>query len=151
MPTEGSIRTGGTPTLGTPLLVTGIGECISCHPAFSEGHGYSSKWLTHSTPRPVHHFLLRFAYHSSISMWKISRPSATLLTFLLSACVHELVMAIIFDKIRGYLFCMQLLQLPLIQLSRTKFLAGRYILGNVQFWIGIFFGPSFLCSLYLFL
>jgi sterol O-acyltransferase len=37
----------------------------------------------------------------------------------------------------------------LVQLSRSRFLKGRATLGNLIFWIGIFTGPSLLCSLYL--
>jgi len=70
-------------------------------------------------------------------------------TFLLSALVHELVMACLFKKIRGYLFTMQLLQLPLVTVSRSKYLKGRDLLGNVVFWIGLFVGPSVLTSFYL--
>lgn len=99
--------------------------------------------------RPVHNFLLRHVYHSSISAFSISRPSATLITFLLSACVHELVMWCIFKKLRGYLMAAQMLQLPLVMLSRTKLLKGRSVLGNVVFWLGLFTGPSFLATLYL--
>jgi len=71
------------------------------------------------------------------------------MTFLLSALVHELVMACLFKKVRGYLFTMQLLQMPLVMLSRTKLLKGRDLLGNVVFWIGLFVGPSVLTSFYL--
>ncbi|KAI9892172.1 MAG: acyl-CoA/sterol acyltransferase [Vezdaea aestivalis] len=101
--------------------------------------------------RPVHAFLLRHVYHSSISALHISRGTATLITFLLSACVHELLMWTIFHKLRGYLLCLQMAQVPLMVLSRTRLLKGRAILGNVVFWLGIFTGPSFLCSLYLIL
>ncbi len=99
--------------------------------------------------RPVHHFLLRHVYHSSISAFNLSRSSATFVTFVLSALVHELLMACLFKKVRGYLFTMQLLQLPLVALSRTKLLKGRSVLGNIVFWLGLFVGPSFLTSLYL--
>ena len=99
--------------------------------------------------RPVHNFLLRHVYHSSISTFRLSKTSATFITFLLSALVHELCMAVLFKKVRGYLFTMQLLQMPLVMLSRTKLLKGRNILGNVIFWLGLFVGPSFLTSLYL--
>ena len=122
--------------------------------------------------RPVHNFLLRHVYHSSISALKLNKHTATLVTFLLSACVHELVMWCIFKKLRGYLLFLQMFQLPvsfhfsssssstctqhsdlssiqLVQLSRTKWLRGRRTLGNVIFWLGIFTGPSVLCSLYL--
>lgn len=99
--------------------------------------------------RPVHNFLLRHVYHSSISSFHLSRNAATFVTFLLSALVHELCMAILFKKVRGYLFTMQLLQMPLVTLSRTKLLKGRTVLGNIIFWLGLFVGPSFLTSLYL--
>ncbi|KAK5006831.1 hypothetical protein LTR28_006028 [Elasticomyces elasticus] len=55
-------------------------------------------------------------------------------------------MACLFKKVRGYLFAMQLLQLPLVTLSRTKLLKGKNLLGNVVFWIGLFVGPSILTS-----
>lgn len=98
---------------------------------------------------PVHRFLLRHVYHSSISAFHISKYSATVCTFLLSSLVHELVMFVIFRKLRGYLFCLQMCQLPLVALSRTKFMRGRHILGNTVFWFGIVTGPSIMCSLYL--
>ena len=101
--------------------------------------------------RPVHNFLLRFAYHSSIATWKLSRSAAALITFVFSALVHELIMAIIFRKIRGYLFCLQMAQVPLIMLSRTRFFRSKTILGNIQFWTGILLAPSLICTLYLFL
>ncbi|KAF9882451.1 MBOAT family protein [Colletotrichum karsti] len=101
--------------------------------------------------RPVHNFLLRHVYHSSISSMKVNRHTATLITFFLSACVHELVMWCLFKKLRGYLLFLQMCQLPLVQLSRTSWMKGRKTLGNIMFWFGIFTGPSLLCSLYLIL
>jgi len=99
--------------------------------------------------RPVHNFLLRHVYHSSISTMKVNKYTATLITFFLSACVHELVMWCLFKKLRGYLLFLQMMQIPLVQLSRTRWLKGKATLGNLIFWIGIFTGPSLLCSLYL--
>ncbi|KAG6183624.1 hypothetical protein E4U36_002557 [Claviceps purpurea] len=101
--------------------------------------------------RPVHIFLLRHVYHSSISSLKVNKHTATLITFFLSACIHELVMWCLFKKLRGYLLVLQMCQLPLVRLSRTKWLKGRQTLGNLIFWLGIFEGPSLLCSLYLIL
>lgn len=128
--------------------------------------------------RPVHNFLLRHVYHSSISVMKVDKHTATLITFFLSACVHELVMWCIFKKLRGYLLFLQMCQLPvsliaffpisvnfhgiyrkmfslmteqLVRLSRTKWLRHQATLGNMMFWLGIFTGPSILCSLYLIL
>ncbi|KAF4342718.1 sterol O-acyltransferase [Fusarium beomiforme] len=62
--------------------------------------------------RPVHVFLLRHVYHSSISSLKVKKHTATLITFFLSACVHELVMWCLFKKLRGYLLFLQMCQLP---------------------------------------
>lgn len=39
--------------------------------------------------RPVHTFLLRHVYHSSISTLSVNKYTATLITFFLSAVVHE--------------------------------------------------------------
>lgn len=80
---------------------------------------------------------------------RVSRHVATLITFFLSALVHELVMWCLFKKLRGYLLLLQMTQIPLVQLSRTRFLKGHATLGNLLFWGGIFMGPSLLCSLYL--
>lgn len=44
---------------------------------------------------------------------------------------------------------LQMFQLPMVSLSRSRLLRGRRTLGNVIFWLGIFTGPSLLCSLYL--
>ncbi|GAB0135756.1 hypothetical protein EsDP_00004083 [Epichloe bromicola] len=62
--------------------------------------------------RPVHVFLLRHVYHSSISSMKVKKHTATLITFFLSACIHELVMWCLFKKLRGYLLVLQMCQLP---------------------------------------
>ncbi|WPH04865.1 acyl-CoA/sterol acyltransferase [Acrodontium crateriforme] len=99
--------------------------------------------------RPVHTFLLRHVYHSSISTFHVGRHTATFITFLLSALVHEMVMALLFKKVRGYLFWMQLMQMPLVALSRSTLLKDRAVLGNTIFWLGLFVGPSFLTGLYL--
>ncbi|KAI2486385.1 O-acyltransferase [Pyrenophora tritici-repentis] len=99
--------------------------------------------------RPVHNFLLRHVYHSSISFFHLSKMQATFFTFFLSAVVHEILMFCLFKKIRGYLFVFQLLQLPLAAFSKTKFMRGRDTLGNILFWFGMFIGPSVITSLYL--
>jgi sterol O-acyltransferase len=99
--------------------------------------------------RPVHNFLLRHVYHSSISFFHLSKMQATFFTFLLSAIVHEVLMFCLFKKVRGYLFTFQLTQLPLAAFSKTKFMKGRDTLGNIVFWFGLFIGPSVITSLYL--
>ncbi|KAF2108324.1 MBOAT, membrane-bound O-acyltransferase family-domain-containing protein [Lophiotrema nucula] len=99
--------------------------------------------------RPVHNFLLRHVYHSSISAFRLSKTSATFMTFFLSAVIHELLMFCIFKKVRGYLFALQLLQVPLAMLSKTRLMKNQETLGNIVFWFGIFLGPSLIASLYL--
>ncbi|KAL5604289.1 hypothetical protein BROUX41_002262 [Berkeleyomyces rouxiae] len=101
--------------------------------------------------RPVHNFLLRHVYHSSQASMNIDRYTAAIITFFLSACVHELVMWCLFKKLRGYLLIMQMCQIPLVSLTRSRFLKGRKTLGNLIFWLGIFTGPSLLGSLYIIL
>ena len=99
--------------------------------------------------RPVHNFLLRHVYHSSISALRVSKSGAMLITFLLSAVVHEVLMFCLFKKVRGYLFVFQLTQIPLAALSRTKVFRKWALLGNVVFWLGLFVGPSIIMGLYL--
>jgi MBOAT, membrane-bound O-acyltransferase family len=56
---------------------------------------FARKWN-----KPVHVFLLRHVYAATIMKYRVSRSTAMLLTFLLSACVHELVMAVVTRKFR---------------------------------------------------
>ncbi|KAK4126742.1 hypothetical protein N657DRAFT_661117 [Parathielavia appendiculata] len=82
--------------------------------------------------RPMHHFPVRHVYHSSVSALKVDKDTATVSTFFLSACVHELSMWCIFRKLSGYLL--------LVRLSRIKWFRTRPVTG-----------PSILWSLYLIL
>ncbi|ODV87103.1 hypothetical protein CANARDRAFT_21074 [[Candida] arabinofermentans NRRL YB-2248] len=105
---------------------------------------YARDWNT-----IVHKFLLRHVYHSSISALQLNKFQATLVTFGLSSIVHELTMFVIYRKLRGYLLLLQMSQLPLIQLSKTKYMKDQKLLGNCIFWFGIVFGPSLMCTMYL--
>ena len=60
---------------------------------------FSRKWN-----KPVHNFLLRHVYASTIASYKFSRSRAMFVTFLLSAAAHELVMAVVTHKIRYVTF-----------------------------------------------
>lgn len=99
--------------------------------------------------RPVYKFLLRHVYHSSISALKVNRMQATLLTFIISSLVHELVMFVIFGTLRGYLLILQMSQIPLVMISKTKYMRDKKVLGNVICWFGFISGPSMICTLYL--
>ncbi|CEH15903.1 sterol o-acyltransferase [Ceraceosorus bombacis] len=95
---------------------------------------FSRKWN-----KPVHTFLLRHVYAHSITAG-VSKQLALFLTFLLSALLHELVMAIVSGKIRGYLFAMQMAQIPLIAISQIPWVKQRPTLGNAFFWISLAIG-----------
>ena len=76
---------------------------------------FSRKWN-----KPVHTFLLRHVYASTMSSYKLTRQSAMFVTFLLSAAAHELVMAIVTKKIRFYLFAMQVCLCSRLSISARK-------------------------------
>ncbi|EJF64108.1 MBOAT-domain-containing protein [Dichomitus squalens] len=104
---------------------------------------FSRKWN-----KPVHTFLLRHVYASTMSSYKLSRQSAMFLTFLLSAAAHELVMAVVTKKIRFYLFVLQIAQIPLIAIGRIPAIRRNKLLGNLVFWLGLYAGFPLLCVAY---
>jgi len=105
---------------------------------------FARKWN-----KPVHNFLLRHVYASTMRSYKLSKTSAMLITFLLSAAVHELVMTIVTQKIRMYLFILQLIQIPLIAFGRVPAIRRNKIMGNVVFWISLYSGFPLLCVAYV--
>lgn len=72
-----------------------------------------------------------------------------LITFGLSAAAHELVMAVVTHKIRMYLFTLQLIQIPMILLSRLPALKKNKLAGNIVFWLGLYTGFPLLCVAYV--
>jgi sterol O-acyltransferase len=108
----------------------------------------STDWLEFSREWniPVHHFFRRHVYSASL---RLGRPTATLITFLISAIGHEIVMACITKKIRGYGFLAQMSQLPIVMIQRTKWVRGKRVLNNVCFWCSMILGLSLICSLYV--
>src|SRR3982074_1028424 len=77
----------------------------------------------------------------------MGRPMATLITFLISAIGHEIVMGCITKKVRGYGFLAQMSQLPIVMLQRTKWIKGKRILNNICFWCSMILGLSMVGSL----
>jgi len=117
---------------------------ITC---FGDRHFYSDWWnstdwleFSREWNIPVHHFFRRHVY--SASRPHLGRPGATLITFFISAIGHEIVMACITKKIRGYGFLAQMSQLPIIMLQRTKWIRGRRLLNNICFWCSMILGLS---------
>ncbi|KAI7944807.1 hypothetical protein MJO28_010502 [Puccinia striiformis f. sp. tritici] len=106
---------------------------------------FSRKWN-----KPVHHFLLKHVYASTISSYGISRSAAAFMTLFLSSLVHELLMVIVTRKLRLYLFIAQMTQLPLTYIGRSKILKSRSALANAFFWIGLISGFPLLAVWYVF-
>lgn len=138
------------------LIWDAILNCIAELTRFGDRYFYGDWWNCVSWDEfsrqwnvPVHQFLLRHVYHSSISFLQLNKTQATLMTFFLSSVVHELAMYVLFQKLRFYLFFLQMAQIPLVQLGNSRFLKDKKILGNAIFWIGICTGPSLMCTLYL--
>ncbi|KAF8933985.1 MBOAT, membrane-bound O-acyltransferase family-domain-containing protein [Dissophora ornata] len=94
--------------------------------------------------KPVHNFLLRHVYDSSIEAFHLSKANAAFATFFLSSCVHELVMMVVTRKVRLYLFSLQMFQLPLIWMGNNKTIREQPRLANAIFWLGMFCGPPLL-------
>jgi sterol O-acyltransferase len=114
---------------------------------FADRHFYadwwnSTDWMEFSREWnvPVYSFLRRHVY--SASRPHTGKMVATIITFLISAMMHEVVMACISKKIRGYGFVCQMLQLPIVMLQRTPFIRGRKTLNNVCFWCSMILGLS---------
>lgn len=112
---------------------------ITC---FADRHFYSDWWnscdwleFSREWNIPVHHFLRRHVYGASRPY--MSRNMSTLVTFLLSALGHELVMGCITKKLRGYGFLAQMLQLPIVALQRTRWVKGKRL-----FNVSEIFSPS---------
>jgi len=55
----------------------------------------------------VYAFLLRHVYAATITSYRVSKTTAMFVTFLISACAHELVMSVVTRKFRMYLFTLQ--------------------------------------------
>ena len=138
------------------LIWDAILNCVAELTRFGDRYFYGDWWNCVSWADfsriwniPVHKFLLRHVYHSSMSSFKLNKSQATLMTFFLSSVVHELAMYVIFKRLRFYLFFFQMLQVPLVALTNTKYMKDRTVIGNVIFWLGICMGPSVMCTLYL--
>jgi len=118
----------------------------------------------------VYTFLLRHVYAATIMSHRVSKTTAMFVTFLISACAHELVMAVVTRKFRMYLFTLQvccilfhffpdhsnentilpqLIQIPLIVLGRIPAIKRNRLMGNVVFWLGLYAGFPLLCVAYV--
>lgn len=119
---------------------------------FADRHFYSDWWnstdwmeFSREWNVPVYNFLRRHVY--SASRPHVGKANATVITFLISAVGHEIVMACITKKLRGYGFICQMLQLPIVMLQKTELVRGKKTLNNVCFWCSMILGLSLVsCS-----
>lgn len=102
---------------------------------------YSRKWN-----RPVHEFLLRHVYLKSRKELKISKEMASIITFVFSAILHEMIMMTAFRMFAPYLFAFMMLQIPFIFVFGRYFKGTKY--GNYVFWICVILGMPIISSLY---
>ncbi|KAH6994963.1 MBOAT, membrane-bound O-acyltransferase family-domain-containing protein [Ilyonectria destructans] len=121
---------------------------------FGDRHFYSDWWnstdwmeFSREWNVPVYSFLRRHVYGASRP--RVGKSGATVITFLISAVGHEIVMACITKKLRGYGFVCQMLQLPIVVLQRTRWVRDRETLNNVCFWCSMILGLSLICALYV--
>lgn len=134
------------------VILSAIGEVSQYADRDFYGPWWScTDWLQFSRywNKPVHVFLHRHVYNSSISAFSLSKTAAGFVTFLISSVIHEVVMYVIFGRIRGFLFLFQMGQIPLVLMSNSKLLRDKKILGNVICWFGFVTGPPMICILYL--
>jgi diacylglycerol O-acyltransferase-1 len=89
--------------------------------------------------RPVHKWMLRHIYHDWMHVVKGTRPMATFITFLISAVLHEFVIAIGLGMFRPILSGMMVLQIGLIWFSKHSIFKGTQV-GNVIMWMTVFIG-----------
>jgi sterol O-acyltransferase len=102
----------------------------------------STNWLEFSREWniPVHRFLQRHVYKAGAP--RMGKLGSMIFTFLVSAAAHELVMAVITKKLRGYgAFCM-MMQLPLFAIQQLPWVRNWKTSMNVIFWISMIWGLS---------
>jgi sterol O-acyltransferase len=101
---------------------------------------FARKWN-----KPVHEWLFRHVYLETFTHMGFSRNLATIVTFLFSSLLHEMVLTVVFRTFAPWLILLQMGQLPMIwvgrRIKKTRF-------GNVFFWWGILTGIPLLFVLY---
>jgi len=101
----------------------------------------------------VHEWLLRHVYLETIHSGKASKKTAVILTFFVSALMHEIAFIMGFQVIRPWLFLGMLVQVPLMLLSQliVSILPpeSRRRWGNIYVWCSLFFGQPLIEILYI--
>mmetsp|Transcript_5660 Transcript_5660/g.14348 ORF Transcript_5660/g.14348 Transcript_5660/m.14348 type:complete len:462 (-) Transcript_5660:55-1440(-) len=93
---------------------------------------------------PVHSWMVAHVYFPLVSRgWR--KPEASLVIFIISALMHELIVSIPFGNFKLLAFGGMMMQVPLIQLT-DRFKGTQT--GNVIFWLTIMLGQPMIVLLY---
>lgn len=123
---------------------------------FADRHFYADWWNSTSYADfarkwnvPVHRFLRYHVYLESMHSLRVSKFTASALTFLISSILHELVMSVIMGSgPYWYLFIMQMSQIPVIWLGTRPAVQRHPALANFAFWISLSLGSPLVVILY---
>jgi hypothetical protein len=94
----------------------------------------------------VHMFLHRHVYVECSNKLKLPRWLSKIITFLVSAFLHEFCLSILIGLIRPYMTIMMMFQIPLIHFGK-KFL-NKTTAGNFFFWFSLVVGNPLIFILY---
>lgn len=97
---------------------------------------------------PVHEWMLRHIFSPFVEKLNLRKIGAMILTFLVSAVLHEFVLTVTFRMIRPMLGVSMLLQIVLIWFTRIPILRSNYI-GNFLIWVSHFIGMPLFFILYM--
>lgn len=131
-------------------------NCVAELTRFTDRYFYGDWWNCVSFSEwsrmwnvPVHKFLLRHIFHSSMKHWQLSSTTATWMTFGISSILHEFSMYVIFLKVRPYMFLFQMNQIPTSYLSKKLLFKNNQALCNILFTFAIYVGMTTILCLYL--
>ena len=103
--------------------------------------GFWRKWNT-----PVHVWCHRHVLTDTMHYWSLPREAALMLTFFLSAVMHEALLVVCFRQLSWGFFAGMLFQVPLVYLT-NQFRGRRR--GNLIMWVHLFLGQPLLELFYL--
>jgi hypothetical protein len=102
---------------------------------------FNRKWN-----KMVHMFLYRHVYVECINRYKLKTSTSKVITFFISAILHEYCLCVVVKLFRPYMTIMMMFQIPIIHFGK-KYLKNSTG-GNFLFWFGMMIGNSLIFILY---
>lgn len=102
---------------------------------------------------PVHNWCKRHLYYPFVA-YGLSPRASVMITFLVSAVLHELLIGVPTHTLRGYAFAGMVLQIPLVFLTSLvqRRLSAASSVGNVLFWVSFcVVGQPYLLVIYYYM